>query len=53
MSEAFAKIDIRFTKPVTIKQGTLTDLKKAEAEKAAKKKKRKAAAKKTTTTEES
>ena len=27
MSEAFAKIDIRFTKPVTIKQGTLTDLK--------------------------
>ena len=27
MSEAFAKLDIRFTKRVTIKQGTLTDLK--------------------------
>ena len=26
MSEAFAKLDIRFTKRVTIKQGTLTDL---------------------------
>ena len=40
-------------KEILAKMSTLTDLKKAEAEKAAKKKKRKAAAKKTTTTEES